>query len=112
MKYLTSLGLMMVLLSVGPLMTNALFPGNSFNPEIMMRAAIEMRNKGGPDPNHCSDQIFKFINDPLYNITFTTLFISTGKSANDLGNFERCNSSPLLKYALVTLTGDYLRQRI
>ena len=53
------------------------------------------------------------MNNPIYNTTFDTLFISTGKSPNDLGNFERCISDDKLEYALVTVTGELqFRQRI
>lgn len=57
-------------------------------------------------------KLFDVVNNPMYNTTFDTLFISTGKSPNDLGNFERCISDDSLEYALVTVTGDQYRQRI
>jgi hypothetical protein len=60
----------------------------------------------------CSETLFNIVNDPLNNQTFDTLFISTGKSPNDLGNYERCINNNRLEYALVTVTGDQYRQRI
>jgi hypothetical protein len=38
------------------------------------------------------------------------MFILNGKGPKDLGNHERCSSNPKLKYALVTITGDEIRQ--
>jgi hypothetical protein len=50
----------------------------------------------------------RIMNDPEEDDTFNTLFVSSGKTINDLGNFEKCqgytkNGKKELKYALVTV---------
>jgi hypothetical protein len=56
----------------------------------------------------------RIVNDPEEDDTFNTLFVSSGKSINDLGNFEKCqgyskNGSKPLKYALVTVLSESLQ---
>jgi len=44
---------------------------------------------------------------------FNTIILSSGKSPNDLGNFEKCVSRGELEYALVTVAGESsFRERI
>jgi hypothetical protein len=38
----------------------------------------------------CADDVLRIINDPIEENTFNTLFVSSGKSINDLGNYEKC----------------------
>ena len=84
-----------------------------FNPEMMLKLGAQMMlAKGDPSYNECAQQVFAIINDPIHQKEFNTLFISSGKSANDLGNYERCSSSASLRYALVTVTGDEFRQQV
>lgn len=83
-----------------------------FNPEVIFRTAANAHRYADTEANNCSQRLFDIVNNPIYNTTFDTLFISTGKSPNDLGNFERCISDTTLEYALVTITGDQYRQRI
>lgn len=58
--------------------------------------------------------MLRIINDPVEENTFNTLFVSSGKSINDLGNYEKCQGykdtkyKKPLKYSLVTVTSsDY-----
>ena len=58
--------------------------------------------------------LFEYTNNPANSTVFNTLFVSTGKSVNDLGNYEKCQSMKgILKYALVTIESvKVLRQRV
>jgi hypothetical protein len=38
----------------------------------------------------CANEVMRIMNDPKEDDTFNTLFVSSGKSINDLGNFEKC----------------------
>jgi hypothetical protein len=56
----------------------------------------------------------RIVNDPEEDDTFNTLFVSSGKSINDLGNFEKCQGyskggNKQLKYALVTVLSQSLQ---
>ena len=86
-----------------------------FNPELLLNSASQlMRLSDDANANLCSEKIFQYTNNPSDSNIFNTLFVSTGKSLNDLGNYEKCQSMPgVLKYALVTISSaDTLRQRI
>jgi hypothetical protein len=73
-----------------------------------------MKQSDDPNANLCSEKIFQYTNNPDDSKIFNTLFVSTGKSLNDLGNYEKCQSMPgVLKYALVTVSSEQaFRQRI
>jgi len=73
-----------------------------------------MRLSDDANANLCSEKIFQYTNNPSDSKIFNTLFVSTGKSLNDLGNYEKCQSMPgVLKYALVTISSEgAFRQRI
>ena len=48
------------------------------------------------------------INDPKNDETFNTMYVASGKSVNDLGNYEKCktyrkNNKKVLQYALISI---------
>ena len=62
----------------------------------------------------CANEFMRIINDPEEDNTFNTLFVSSGKSINDLGNYEKCqgytkDGKKQLKYALVTVLSKSLQ---
>ncbi len=77
-----------------------------FNPELLLNSASQlMRLSDDANANLCSEKIFQYTNNPSDSKIFNTLFVSTGKFLNDLGNYEKCQSMPgVLKYALVTIS--------
>ena len=87
-----------------------------FNPETMYRVSSQLMANATNDQNSnlCSKKLFEYTNNPEYSTIFNTLFVSTGKSVNDLGNYEKCSSMKgILKYALVTIDSlEVQRQRI
>jgi hypothetical protein len=63
-------------------------------------------SKASGQDYHCADKVLEIINDPTQSETFNTLFVASGKSLNDLGNYEMCTNyrkGKILKYALVTV---------
>lgn len=50
----------------------------------------------------CEDQFQKVIDDER-DQDLLTIYISSGKGINDLGNFYLCEDAPTLKYALITI---------
>jgi hypothetical protein len=87
-----------------------------FNPETMYRLSSQLMQNttGDSNENLCSKKLFEYTNNPAYTTIFNTLFVATGKSVNDLGNYEKCQSMKgVLKYALVTISSkEILRQRV
>ena len=57
----------------------------------------------------CAIEVLNIMNDPDEDETFNTLFVSSGKTINDLGNYEKCQGytnkkgKKELKYALVSV---------
>jgi len=77
-----------------------------FNPETMYRLISQLLQTATGDSNEnlCSKKLFEYTNSPANSSVFNTLFVATGKSVNDLGNYEKCQSmTGVLKYALVTI---------
>ena len=60
----------------------------------------------GEGDNECTSKLFHIMNNVTQGNLFNTIVISSGKSPNDLGNFERCISRNELEYALVTVRGE------
>lgn len=86
-----------------------------FNPELLLRSASQqMKLSDDLNANICSEKIFQYTNNPANSTVFNTLFVSTGKALNDLGNYQKCQSLPgVLKYALVTISSaQAFRQRV
>ena len=97
------------------ILTSQLAHGIIFNPHLMMSPAfraLQNQNSSEELPNPCANRFFDIINNDKNAAIFNTMFVSTGKSPNDLGNYERCISDKNLAYALVTITGDTFRQRV
>lgn len=85
-----------------------LISASFFNPELLLQSASQqMKLSDDINANICSEKIFQYTNDPANATVFNTLFVSTGKSINDLGNYEKCQSlKGVLKYALVTVNNS------
>lgn len=78
---------------------------SAFSMEAMVRSVST--------PNECTEKLFHIMNNVSESSLFNTIIISSGKSPNDLGNFERCVSREELEYVLVTVSGDSaIRQRV
>ncbi len=56
------------------------------NPDLIAQLARQSIN------DTCANKVLNVVNDPSDGNTFNTLFVSSGKSINDLGNYEMCQN--------------------
>ena len=74
------------------------------NPMQMQTIVEKVANDAYP----CAKEVMRIINDPKDDDTFNTMYVSSGKAINDLGNYEKCqsyrkNNTKILQYALISI---------
>ena len=73
----------------------------------MMQVATMDTQMNGENAAECSERFSQLLkNKNSKNEELGIIFISTGKSVNDLGNYFLCMSEDTLKYVLVTVASN------